>query len=274
MPSSVLAAAVTATSTAPNSTPTAIRTITSVRIAGVRSEPSRGRRSAAAGRQRREAGCAANAAVAASRTTPPTRERRAGATRARRCRARAAGRRSRSARRRTPRGRRRRGPRRDRGGGPEAARAGRRRPAGWPARSPIASATRTASGAPAGSTAIATSSAAATLALASSTEVWPRRSTSWPSSGPPTPSASAVDAGDDAGGGERAGQVLRVDQQADAEHRQRQPREDREWRTGGVRRGMRRSSACADARFQLVQLEDPDSWPWTRPVSRSSCSSP
>ncbi len=37
-----------------------------------------------------------------------------------------------------------------------------------------------------------------------------------------------VRAGDDAGGGERAGEVLHMDQEADAEHRQRQPRKDRE----------------------------------------------
>ena len=36
-----------------------------------------------------------------------------------------------------------------------------------------------------------------------------------------------VDAGDHASRGERAGQVLGMDQQPDAEHRQRQPREDR-----------------------------------------------
>ncbi len=36
-----------------------------------------------------------------------------------------------------------------------------------------------------------------------------------------------VDAGDHAGRGERAGQVLGMDQQPNAEHLQRQPREDR-----------------------------------------------
>ena len=54
---------------------------------------------------------------------------------------------------------------------------------------PAASATSRASGAPVDSTAIAASSAAAALALASSTRVCPRRWTSCPSSGPPTPSA-------------------------------------------------------------------------------------
>ncbi len=72
VPSSVLAAAVTATSTAPRSTPTATSTMTSVRIAGVRSAPPRGRRAGRGGCQLCEAGCAANDPVARSRTTPPT----------------------------------------------------------------------------------------------------------------------------------------------------------------------------------------------------------
>ena len=67
-----------------------------------------------------------------------------------------------------------------------------------------------------------------TPALASSTAVWPRRSTSRPSSGPPTPSATAYAPATRPADGERAGQVLRVDEQADAEHRQRQARDDRE----------------------------------------------
>ncbi len=70
VPSRDLAAAVTATSTAPSTTPTAIRAITSVRIAGERSEPPDGRRSAGVGCQRREDGCTANAAAATSRTKP------------------------------------------------------------------------------------------------------------------------------------------------------------------------------------------------------------
>ena len=70
VPWSALAAAMTATSSAPSSMPTAIRTITSVRIAGVRSDPPQDVRSAGAGCQLRDAGCAANAAVVASRTRP------------------------------------------------------------------------------------------------------------------------------------------------------------------------------------------------------------
>ena len=75
---------------------------------------------------------------------------------------------------------------------------------------PAASATRTASEAPAGSTAIATSSAAATVALTSSTEVCPRRSTSLPEQRPADAKRDRVDAGDHAGRGEGAGQALRM----------------------------------------------------------------
>ena len=57
--------------------------------------------------------------------------------------------------------------------------------------STAASATSAASGAPAGSTAVATSAEPATSAPAIRTAVWPRRSTSRPSSGPPTPSDTA-----------------------------------------------------------------------------------
>ena len=66
------AAAVTATSTAPNSAPTAARTITSVRIAGARSELPRARDPVASGRHSREAGCTAKAVVASISTTPAT----------------------------------------------------------------------------------------------------------------------------------------------------------------------------------------------------------
>ena len=92
---------------------------------------------------------------------------------------------------------------------------------------PAASASRTASEAPTGCTAIATSSVAATVALTSSTEVCPRRSTSLPEQRSTDAERDRVDAGDHAGRGERAGQVPGMDQQPDAEHRQRQPREDR-----------------------------------------------
>ena len=68
----------------------------------------------------------------------------------------------------------------------------RQAPSGGVARPrPAASASGAASGAPSGSMARATSSAAATPALTTRTAVWPRRSASVPSSGPPTPSAAA-----------------------------------------------------------------------------------
>ncbi len=67
---SASAAAATPTSTAPNSTPTASRTPTSVRIAGVRRAPPRGRGELRSGRQPREAGWTANAAVAPASTRP------------------------------------------------------------------------------------------------------------------------------------------------------------------------------------------------------------
>ena len=70
VPSSASAAAVTATSTAPKSSPTAVSTITSVRIAGERSEPPRGRVAVGSARQRRDAGCTANATVPATRMRP------------------------------------------------------------------------------------------------------------------------------------------------------------------------------------------------------------
>src|SRR5205823_5547475 len=63
-------AAVTPTSTAPKRTPTAIRTSTRVRIAGARREPPRRRSPSPDGRQPRDGGSAANAAVAARRTAP------------------------------------------------------------------------------------------------------------------------------------------------------------------------------------------------------------
>ena len=126
---------------------------------------------------------------AAGRSHLPRGQRRS--TTAHRRRARAAARRHTSARRRTPRARRRSGRHRDRREGLEAGFAGTRRPAVRPARSrPRARAERRAKRPPA-ATAIATSSVAATVALTSSTEVCPRRSTSCPSSGPPTPSAIA-----------------------------------------------------------------------------------
>ena len=63
-------AAVTPTSVAPNTAPVAISTSASVRIAGERSEPPRRRGASGSGRQARDAGCAANASVAANITMP------------------------------------------------------------------------------------------------------------------------------------------------------------------------------------------------------------
>ena len=93
---------------------------------------------------------------------------------------------------------------------------------------PIASAARTANGAPAGSTAIATSSTAATLALADQYRGLAAAIDELTEPGTADGKRHRVDPGDDAGGRERAGQMLRVDQQADAEHRLRQPRDDRD----------------------------------------------
>jgi hypothetical protein len=66
------AAAATPTSVAPNAAPVPSRIPTSVRIAGDRSEPPRGRASTRPGRQRRDAGWTANASVPASITSPQT----------------------------------------------------------------------------------------------------------------------------------------------------------------------------------------------------------
>jgi hypothetical protein len=63
------------------------------------------------------------------------------------------------------------------------------------------------------------------------------------------------DCGDEAGGGERAGQPLGVHQQADAEHRQRQSRDDREDEHGREHAAMVRftgaeSRASQDAKYE------------------------
>ena len=82
---------------------------------------------------------------------------------------------------------------------------------------------------PTGSAAIASRSAAAHAgARPAAPRVCPRRSTSPPEQRPADAERDRVGAADRAGGGERAGQVLGVDQQPDAEHRQRQAGDDRE----------------------------------------------
>ena len=63
-------AAVTPISVAPKIAPTAPMTSTSVRTAGARSEPPRGRADGSLGRQARDAGCSANPTVPASSTAP------------------------------------------------------------------------------------------------------------------------------------------------------------------------------------------------------------
>ena len=186
---SASAAATTATSTVPNTTPSASRTSTSVRMAGARSEPPRGRVVDGTGRHARDAGWAAKTAVAATSTAA--------------ARASAAPVDHAAATSRTT-------------GGPEtqvssiaadsaayarcsasrspmtAGRIARRHAPTGGALSPstAASATGAASGAPAGSAAVAASAEPATSAPATRTVVCPRRSTSRPSSGPPTPSAA------------------------------------------------------------------------------------
>ena len=69
-PASASWAAGTATSTAPKSIPAAVITLTSVRIPGARSEPPAGRSRFGAGRQLRDAGCAAKATVPSRITAP------------------------------------------------------------------------------------------------------------------------------------------------------------------------------------------------------------
>ena len=137
---------------------------------------------------------------------------------------------------------------------------------------PAARATSSGSGAPAGSSAIATSSARGGDARRPAA----RRS----GRGGPTTRAEhrragaerdRVGGGHEPGGGERAGQAPGVDQQSDAEHRQRQ--------AGQHDIAIRRSApgvwaivfTVGHGTVPLVQIPDPLLGLWTRPVSRSSC---
>ena len=172
----------TPTSTAPKTTPTATRMAVSVRMPGAASAPPRCADRSCAGRQPLDAGWRANATVASS--TPAGRDHE-----------RATGRRD---RRQPERDRRTGDPGRTpraspgpRDGRPHLARivqdvrqqrpAGRPRPAACTRRAPAARPAATPTPVPAGSDRVATSSAVDAPAPASSTPVWPRRSTIRPS---------------------------------------------------------------------------------------------
>ncbi|HEU4347516.1 MAG TPA: hypothetical protein VFR35_06980 [Actinoplanes sp.] len=179
-------AAVTPTSVAPNRTPTPTSTSTSMRMAGVASAPPRRVRPAGSGRQPRDAGEIANRVVATTSTTPapvsaaPVEKNEPAASTsggpatqvssvaaastayALRCRSAPGTSTGTSARMHAPTG-------------------GVARPIR------AASSTSTGSGAPAGSAATAVSAAPATSAEPTRTRVWPRRSTTRPSSGAPAP---------------------------------------------------------------------------------------
>ena len=100
-----------------------------------------------------------------------------------------------------------------------------------------ASATSATSGAPAGSAAVPASAAPATSAPASRTVVCPRRSTSRPSSGPPTPSDTAKAPATTPAVANEPVRWRDVDEQRDAEHGHRQARDDRD---GGEAQGAGR----------------------------------